>query len=130
MYGAFLREIRASRRMSQTQLAEIVGISQPNLSAYECDRRMPSIHTLNRLVVACGYQLAAQAGNASIRCPLPRVGWFPDEDDPPRVAGDPPDERPTIDVNTPPAERAAALLAVLELAERQRAAGADDLSSR
>jgi transcriptional regulator with XRE-family HTH domain len=120
MYGAFLQEIRRSRRLSQGALAEIVGISQPNLSAYERNRRVPSADTLNRLLVACGYELVAQAGDVVIPCPLPRVGWFPDEDDPPRHADDPVDERPAVDVDTPPAERAAVLTAVLELADAQR----------
>ena len=120
MYGAFLRDVRRSRRLSQDELAEIVGISQPNLSAYERDRRVPSADTLNRLLVACGYQLVARAGPTSIACPLPRVGWFPDDEDPPRLPDDPADEPPTVDVNTSPAERAAVLAAVLELAEGAR----------
>ena len=120
MYGSFLQEIRRSRRLSQGELAEIVGISQPNLSAYENDRRVPSADTLNRLLVACGYQLVAKAGDRAIPCPLPRVGWFPDEDDPPRLADDPADERSTVDVHTPLAERAAMLTAVLELADSLR----------
>ena len=120
MYGAFLQEIRHSRRLSQSELAEIVGISQPNLSAYERNRRIPSADTLNRLLVACGYQLVAQAGDTVIACPLPRVGWYPDEDDPPRLPDDPVDEPPTTNVHTPPAERAAVLTAVLELADSLR----------
>lgn len=47
------------RGLSQSALAELAGIPQPNLSAYERDRRCPSAETLNRLVMACGYQLAA-----------------------------------------------------------------------
>lgn len=116
MYGTFLREIRASRGLSQAQLAQIVGISQPNLSAYERDRRQPTIDTLNRLVVACGYLLVAQAGPKAVRFPLPRAGWFPDDNDPPRLAGDPADEAPSVDASTPLDERAAVITAVLELA--------------
>ena len=116
MYGAFLRRVRESRHLSQRQLAEIVGISQPNLSAYERDRRVPSADTLNRLVVACGYKLVAQAGARSLPCPLPHAGWFPDEDDPPRLPSDPADEAPIVDVNTPIEERATLIIAVLELA--------------
>lgn len=116
MYGAFLRELRESRSLSQSELAEVVGISQPNLSAYERDRRVPTADTLNRLVVACGYQLVARAGARSVACPLPRAGWFPDEDDPPRLPDDRADEAPTVDVDTPVHERAAVVTAVLELA--------------
>lgn len=116
VYGAFLREIRASRQLSQAQLAAVVGISQPNLSAYERDRRLPTIDTLNRLVVACGYVLVAQAGTRSVACPLPRVGWFPDDDNPPRLPGDPADEPPTVDASTSLDDRADVITAVLELA--------------
>ena len=116
MYGAFIREIRESRALSQRELAEVVGISQPNLSAYERDRRVPTADTLNRLAVACGYQLVARAGARSVACPLPRAGWFPDDDDPPPLPDDPAEEAPTVDVNTPIDVRAAVITAVLELA--------------
>lgn len=120
MYGAFLRELRESRGLSQGDLATVVGISQPNLSAYERDRRVPSADTLNRLVVACGYQLVARAGDRSVACELPRAGWFPDEGNPPRLPDDPIDEAPTVDVNTTIQERAAVINAVLELASATR----------
>ncbi len=120
MYGTFLRTIRRSRRLSQAELAEVVGISQPNLSAYERDRRIPTADTLNRLVVACGYRLEAHAGAWRLACPLPRAGWFPDDDDPPRLPGDPDDEAPTVDVDTPIDERVEVINAVLSLGSATR----------
>ena len=120
MYGAFIRDLRTSRRLSQGALAEIVGISQPNLSAYEQDRRSPTLDTLNRIVVACGYELAATAGRRMLYCPLPRAGWFPADEDPPRSADDPPDEPPAVTAETPMAERVRALMVALELAEATR----------
>lgn len=97
MYGAFLQQLRTSRGMTQAQLAETTGISQPNLSAYENGRREPTLDVLNRIVVACGYQLVADGGpNHQIRVPLPKVGWFPLEDLPPRLPDDPPDEPSTV----------------------------------
>lgn len=80
MYGAFIRSVRRSRGLSQTELARVVGIDQPNLSAYENDRQLPSADMLNKIVVACGYLLEAVAGERRITCPLPRAGWFPDDD--------------------------------------------------
>lgn len=80
VYGDFLRKVRESVGMTQDQLAVLMGTSQPNLSAYEHDRRVPSADTLNRILVACGYQLAAVAGDRVVRCPLPRGGWFEDDD--------------------------------------------------
>jgi transcriptional regulator with XRE-family HTH domain len=120
MYGAFIRALRTSRGLSQGALADVVGISQPNLSAYEQDRRSPTLDTLNRLVVACGYELAATDGRRTIYCPLPIAGWFPDDGDPPRNPDDPPDHRPTVTADTPMADRVRALMAALELAEATR----------
>lgn len=116
MYGSFLRDVRESRDLSQKDLAEISGISQPNISAIENGRRSPSADTLNRLLVACGYELAAVAGERVIHCPLPRSVWFPDDDLPPRLPDDPPDEEPSVTPNTPMAERVRVITAVLEAA--------------
>lgn len=120
VYGDFLRSVRTSRGLSQADLAAVAGIDQPNLSAYERDRRVPTIDTLNRILVACGYQLAAVAGPAVVPCPLPRAGWFPDEDDPPALPGDPVDAPPLVTAATPLDERVALLTAVLELVEATR----------
>lgn len=114
MYGAFVRAVRESRQLSQGQLAQLSGIQQSNISAIENDRRMPSLDTLNRMVVACGYELMAVAGERRIACALPTVGWFPDEDLPPPVPGDPPDEPPTVTPQTPASERSRVLTALLE----------------
>lgn len=78
MYGAFIRTVRLSRGLSQVELASVVGIEQPNLSAYENDRQLPSADMLNRILVACGYLLEAVAGKRRIRCPLPNADWFAD----------------------------------------------------
>ena len=120
MYGELIREARRSRGLSQEQLAAVAGVAQPNLSAYENDRRLPSADTLNRLLVGCGYQLAAHdGGRGVIFCPLPR-GFFPDEDDPPRLPDDPPDEEPSVTVDTPMAERVRVIMAVLDLVDAIR----------
>jgi transcriptional regulator with XRE-family HTH domain len=120
VYGAFIRQVRESRAISQETLAEVVGISQPNLSAYERDRRTPTADTLNRILVACGYELAATDGQHVIFCPLPAAGWFPDEDLPPPDPGDPHDEQPIVTADTSMPDRVRAILAVLELAEATR----------
>ena len=117
MYGDFLRQVRTSRSLTQAQLAEVVGISQPNLSAYENDRRSPTLDVLNRILVACGYQLVADGGSRSVRCPLPKVGWFPDEDLPPRLPDDPPDEEPNVAWDAPLWVRVRAIHDALELGE-------------
>jgi len=116
MYGTFVRHVRESRGLSQSELAEVAGVSQPNLSAIENDRRLPSAATLNRIVVACGYELAAVAGDRAIYCDLPRLGWFPDEDNPGPVDGDPIDEQPVLGPDATIEERLAVFEAVLEVA--------------
>lgn len=114
MYGTFVRTARESRQLSQRQLAEISGIRQANISAIEHGRRMPSADTMNRLLVACGYELVAAAGPRVIGCPLPSVGWFPDEDVPPPLPDDPADHPALIDRSTTDAARAVVLVAVLD----------------
>lgn len=116
MYGAFVRAVRRSRGMTQRELATISGVGQSNISAIENGRRLPSVDTLNRLLVACGFELAADAGDRMIHCGLPRAGWFPDEDLPERVAGDPVDQRPSLAPGAPPEERATVVTAVLDSA--------------
>jgi len=71
MYGAFIRRARVSRDLTQVELARIVGIEQPNLSAYENDRQMPSADVLNRILAGCGYNLEATAGERRLVCPFP-----------------------------------------------------------
>lgn len=112
VYGDFLRSVRRSRGLSQADLARTSGISQPNLSAYENDRRTPTVDVLNRILVSCGYQLAAVAGTERVVCPLPTGGWFPDEDRPPRLADDPADEEPVLRADSPWEQRRAVIEAV------------------
>lgn len=114
MYGTFVRAVRQARGMSQRELAEVSGVRQSNVSAIENDRRMPSADTLNRLLVSCGFELAAVAGERTIYCPLPRAGWFPDEDLPPRTVDDPADEPPTLPPDIDIEARAKIITAVLE----------------
>ena len=119
MYGDFIRSLRIARGMSQNDLAEVSGIPQPNISAIERDRRLPSIDSLNRLLVACGFELAAVAGEKVIHCPLPEVGWFPDEGLPGPESGDPVDEAPVLGPDTPIEERVRVITAVLDAADQQ-----------
>jgi transcriptional regulator with XRE-family HTH domain len=127
MYGAFIKTVRKSRLLSQSELARIVGIDQPNLSAYENDRQLPSADMLNKIVVGCGYLLEAVAGERRIVGPLPKVGWFPDDEY--RSDGtDPVIVLPTPAAgatSTDPDERARHLEQVLAMSDTMR--GAKDL---
>jgi uncharacterized protein len=55
--GAILREARQRARLSQTDVAERAHVAQSVVSAYEGNRRSPSLATLSRLVEATGHQL-------------------------------------------------------------------------
>lgn len=123
MFGSFVRDVRQSRGLSQSDLAEVSGIRQSNISAIEHDRRVPSADTLNRLLVACGYELKAVAGPRTIACPLPRVGWFPDEDLPPSASDDPASQPPAIGPDAPMEQRVRAITAVLEAVDAAMASG-------
>jgi len=59
------------------------------------------------------------AGNRSLYCPLPRAGWFPDEDDPGPLPDDPADEAPAVRPDTPTRDRLLVLEAVLDAAAQQ-----------
>jgi transcriptional regulator with XRE-family HTH domain len=110
MFGAFLLDLRRSRGLTQAELAAVVGIDQPNLSAYEHDRRTPSAETLHRIVTACGYRLVAEAGERRIALAPPPT---------PRVASDPHDEPPVVG-SADPRVRGEALEQLLRLAEATR----------
>ena len=115
MYGALVADARRSRGLTQTQLAEISGVEQANISAIERGHRMPTAATLHRLLHACGYELTASAGERVLVCPPP-------DDDPlftSLLAGSDLDEPPTVTSATPMRDRVRVLTSVLEAAEAQ-----------
>ena len=73
MYGQVLKEARRARGLTQHDVARASGIDQPNISAIENGRRVPSVETMHRLLLACGFELVAQAG--------PRTLTFPASED-------------------------------------------------
>ncbi len=113
MYGALIAEARHARGMTQAELAELSGIEQANISAIERNRRTPSAGTLHRLLHACGFELTAAAGARVLALPPPTDDAFFAS----LLERSPVDEAPTITPSTPPAVRARAVVAVLDLAE-------------
>jgi transcriptional regulator with XRE-family HTH domain len=71
MIGDFLLQVRRAAGLSQAQVAALSGIPQPNLSAFERGRRMPSAANLLRIVDACGLRLVATAGSTRVLAPSP-----------------------------------------------------------
>jgi transcriptional regulator with XRE-family HTH domain len=55
--GALLLSARTRLGLSQTAFAELLGIAQPTLSAYESGRRQPTLPTLLRLLGRAGLDL-------------------------------------------------------------------------
>lgn len=55
--GAVLVSARTRLGLSQTAFAELLGIAQPTLSAYESGRRQPTLPTLLRLLSRAGLDL-------------------------------------------------------------------------
>ncbi|MEI7478751.1 MAG: helix-turn-helix domain-containing protein [Actinomycetes bacterium] len=63
--GSILRSAREQAGLSQSALAERVGIAQSVISAYERGHREPSFRTLERLVAGTGHELQVEISTAS-----------------------------------------------------------------
>ncbi len=55
-----LLRARKEAGLSQEELAERVGTSRPTLSAYEHDRKSPTVDTMERILAAAGFRLAVE----------------------------------------------------------------------
>lgn len=54
MIGRRLRQLREAQGMTQTELAERVGVSQSHISDVELNQRMPSMRILVKLAESLG----------------------------------------------------------------------------
>ena len=59
--AALLRDARSHAGLTQNDLGERTGIAQPNISAYESGRRVPTVRTLVALLDACDVELTWRA---------------------------------------------------------------------
>ena len=55
--GPTLRRLRRLRGMSQREVARAAGVTRPMISAYERERTLPSVETLDRLLATLGASL-------------------------------------------------------------------------
>jgi len=55
--SALLLSARSRLGLSQTAFAELLGVAQPTLSAYEAGRRQPTLPTLLRLLSRAGLEI-------------------------------------------------------------------------
>ena len=60
MAADIVREARQRAGFTQTELAERAGVEQSVVSAYENDRRAPSLPMLRRLTSAAGFELSLE----------------------------------------------------------------------
>lgn len=58
--AALLREARRRAGMTQAELAQRAGVSQPVVAAYERGRREPTLPMLQKLLAAAGFDADAQ----------------------------------------------------------------------
>lgn len=56
--GNILEQARDEAGLSQAVLARLTGTSRPTLSAYENDRKSPTLQTAARIIAAAGFDLA------------------------------------------------------------------------
>jgi transcriptional regulator with XRE-family HTH domain len=54
--GALLQSARIRLGLSQSAFAQLIGVAQPTLSAYETGRRQPTMPTLYRLLGKAGLE--------------------------------------------------------------------------
>lgn len=55
--GPTLRRLRRLRGLSQREVAREAGVTRPMISAYERERTLPSVETLDRLLATLGASL-------------------------------------------------------------------------
>lgn len=55
--GAKLKNLRKSRKMTQEEFAQKIGVSRSTLSCYEIDQRTPSVKTLQHIAEMFGIGL-------------------------------------------------------------------------
>jgi uncharacterized protein len=65
--AAVIRRARTGARLSQVELAERAGTSQPALARYETGAALPTLPTLERLLLACGRRLLIRTVEAGGR---------------------------------------------------------------
>ena len=73
-FGKHLRYSRKQRRMTQTELAHIVGVAPAYVSQIESSLRMPSLKVAKRFADALGVELPALLGTAEA-APTRCSGW-------------------------------------------------------
>ena len=80
MYNQLYRRLRDELGLSQERFAEKVGVSALMISKFETGRRTPSLKTLARMSVLCGYPLGWLCDPVLRRLALPALFWSTDSE--------------------------------------------------
>ena len=72
--GVLIRQCRREARLSQRQLAQRVGTSQPMLVRYESGQTSPTVAALERIVRACGQDLRIEHHHRPAGAPVAMGG--------------------------------------------------------
>lgn len=56
--AGLLQQARKRAGLTQSELARLTGVAQPNISDYEGNRRSPTVRTMLALLEGCGAELA------------------------------------------------------------------------
>lgn len=68
-YGGEIRAARLAADLTQAQLASAAGTAQTAISAYEGERKTPSLDTLAKVLAAAGSRLEVVSGGRPVRTP-------------------------------------------------------------
>lgn len=66
-FGKYLRERRNAVGKSQTELAADLGLTQPTISLYENDERLPPLEVVHKLIRTCRMNAAKTLRLAAAR---------------------------------------------------------------
>lgn len=75
MFGKRIIELRKENGMTQTDLANLIGISRSALSLYEIEKREPDIKILDKLASLFNVQVDYLIGRSDIRFPEEDLEW-------------------------------------------------------
>ncbi len=56
-YGKVIRFMRLSKRLKQTEVSKMIGVSNSTLAHYESEYRAITLENLIRIADACGYEI-------------------------------------------------------------------------
>ena len=57
MYGKILRFMRLSKRLKQSEVADIIGVANSTLAHYESECRAVTLETAKQIADACNYEI-------------------------------------------------------------------------